>query len=137
MFLSKDNVIYDELWDVLAPTATVLKGHACVHQDVLGFYVKDAESAGEEISFVYRDRQVEADKRTGSGEAIVAGDRLYAYRVNGALPWTTPQDVEVSPVATGVLGTDYKFCGWAKKDAGATEAKVLMNYDGTRHDQAA
>lgn len=136
MLFAKDVTIYDELWDIEGPTGT-LKGHAALMQECLGFYVKDAESNNEEISFVYRCRQVEANKRTGTGEAILAGDRLYAYRVNGATAWTTPQDVEVSPVATGVQGTDYKFCGWAKKDAAAADTTVLMNFDGTRQDQAA
>ena len=134
MLFSKDNIIYDELWDVEGPTGT-LKGHACVVQDVLGFYVKNAESNNEEICFVYRDRQVEADKMEGTGANILAGDRLYAYRVDGAIPWTTPQDMYVSPTPVGTFSVDYKFCGWAKKDAGALDATVLMNFDGTRHDE--
>ncbi len=133
MLFSKDNIIYDELWDVEAPTGT-LKGHAAVVQDVLGFYVKAAESNNEEVCFVYRDRQVEATKRTGTGEAILAGDKLYAYRL-GVAAWTVPQDVVVSPVATGTAGTDYCFCGWAKKDASALETTVLMNFDGTRYNE--
>jgi hypothetical protein len=134
MFLSKDPIIYDDLFDVEAPTGT-LKGDGAVVQDVLGFYVKNAESNNEEVAFIYRDRQVESAKRMATGEAILAGDRLYAYRVNAALPWTTPQLMEVSPIATGVAGTDYCFCGWAKRDAGALDAVVLMNFDGTRFDE--
>lgn len=133
MLFSKDNIIYDELWDVEAPTGT-LKGYAAVVQDVLGFYAKAAESSDEEVCFVYRDRQVLANKRVGTGEAILAGDKLYAYRI-GAAAWTVPQDVEVSPTATGTAGTDYCFCGWAKKDASALETTVLMNFDGTRYNE--
>jgi hypothetical protein len=121
----KDNVIYDELWSVLAPLGTELKGEPAVVQDVFGFYMKDAEVVDEEVCFVYRDRQVDADKRTGSGEQILAGDRLYYY----------PSDRLVSPTAAGTFGVDYYFCGWAKKDAAALDEHVLMNFDGTRWDE--
>lgn len=124
-FTSKDPIIYDELYDVEAPLGTEKKGDALVVQDVLAFYVKDAESAGEEISVVYRDRQVEAVKKTGTGEAILAGDRLYHY----------PTVKKVSPNKSGTYGVDYMFCGWAKRDAGALETVVLMNFDGTRYDE--
>lgn len=134
-FIAKDVTIYDELWDIEAPLGTEHKGEAAVMQDTLGFLAKDAESVGEEIAFIYRCRQVEAAKRVGTGEAILAGDRLYAYRKSGAVAFTTLQNLEVSPVATGTAGTDYMFCGWAKKDAGALDATVLMNFDGTRQDE--
>ena len=124
MFRSKDNVIYDDLFDVTAALGT-LKAQPAVRQDVFGFFAKDAETNGEEIAFIYRDRQVEADKRVGSGEAILSGDRLYYYLSDGL----------VSPIATGTFGVDYYFCGWAKRDAGAAETVVLMNFDGTRYDE--
>lgn len=120
----KDNVIYDELRDVDAP-ADVEKGDAVVVQDVLGFYHNDADS-GDEVVVVYRCRQVEAAKSTGTSEDISAGDRLYRI----------PSDNEVTPNRpAGTAGTDYQFCGWAKEDAGANESTVLMNFDGTRYDE--
>ena len=123
----KDNVIYDELWDVTVGAAiTISKGDAAVRQDVFGFYIKNQEAASEEMTLVYRCRQVEADKRTGTGEAIISGDRLYYY----------PATTNVSPTATGTAGTDYYFCGWAKKSATASATTVLMNFDGTRYDEA-
>jgi hypothetical protein len=125
MFLAKDVTIYDELWDVEAASASTKKGDSKVVQDVFGFFVKDAEAALEEISFVYRMRQVESDKKVGTGEAILAGDRLYYY----------PPTDDVSPNKTGTYGTDYYFCGWAKKDAGALDEHVLMNFDGTRYNE--
>ncbi len=125
MFQAKDNVIYDELWDIEAPLGTELKGASAVMQDTFGFYIKNAESAGEEICFVYRCRQVESDKRVGTGEAILAGDRLYYY----------PATDDVSPTRTGTFGVDFYFCGWAKKDAAALDEHVLMNFDGTRWDE--
>lgn len=124
-FLAKDVTIYDELWDVEAASAATLKGDAAVVQDVFGFYAKNAESATEEISFIYRCRQVQADKKVGTGEAILAGDRLYYIVADG----------KVSPTASGTPGTDSYFCGWAKKDAGALETTVLMNFDGTRYNE--
>ena len=121
IFLWKDNVIYDELFDVVPATA-VVAGDPAVKQDVFGFYVKSRESVGEEVIFIYRCRQVEAAKKTGTGEAILSGDRLY---------YIVAEQV-VSPTVSGAIGTDSYFCGWAKRDAGALEETVLMNFDGTR-----
>lgn len=127
-FFAREGHIYDELWDVEAASAATLKGDAAVVQDVFGFYAKDAESATEEICFVYRCRQVEARKVTGTGEDILAGDRLYYIVAQDAVSPNIP--------AGGVLGTDYYNCGWAKKDAGANVATVIMNFDGTRYNLA-
>jgi len=124
-FRWKDDVIYDELWDVIPATAVTV-GQAAVIQDVFGFYIKTREQVGEEICFIYRCRQVEADKIQGTGEAIRAGDRVYAV---------VAQNFFVTANPTGVAGTDYYFCGWAKKDAAANAEKVLINFDGTRYDE--
>jgi len=121
----KDDVIYDELWDAI-PSTAVSKGDAEVVQDTFGFWVKDRESAGEEIAFIYRCRQVLATKVTGTGEDITAGDRLYYIVASSA----------VSKTATGTAGTDYYYCGTAKKNATATATTVLMRFDGTRYDEA-
>lgn len=122
-FRQKDTQIYDELWvNILSTIAPLV---AAIVQDVFGFYLVGGVS-GDEVAFVYRMRQVEADKRTGTGEEIFAGDKLYYY----------PSTDDVSPVATGTAGTDYYFCGWAKKDADADAVKVLMNFDGTRYNEA-
>lgn len=124
IFLWKDNVIYDELWDVLPGTA-VEAGDPAVKQDVFGFYVKDRESAGEEVVFIYRCRQVLAAKKVGTGEAILSGDKLYYHTA----------DQKVSPSPSANPGVTSYFCGWAKKDAGALETEVLMNFDGTRYSE--
>lgn len=126
VFLAVDNLIYDELFNVEAASIATEKGDAAVVEDTFGFYMKKAESASEEITFIYRCRQVEAQKKTGTGEDIKSGERLY-YIVASK---------KVSPNYSGSAGTDYYFCGWAKKDAGANEASVLMNFDGTRHTEA-
>lgn len=124
-FLWKDNVIYDEIWDQ-TPGTGVAAQTAAVIQDVFGFYIKTAETATEETIFVYRCRQVEADKETGSGEEIEAGDRLF-YHV--------ATDKVSQNHGAGTFGVDYYFCGWAKKDAAASDTTVLMNFDGTRWDE--
>lgn len=129
-FEPKDDVIYDELWNV-TPALAVTKGDAAVVQDVFGFYFfssdpNDVELDAAETTFIYRMRQVLADKATGTGEAILAGDRLYYIVAND----------NVSPTPVGVAGTNYYFCGWAKKDATAAATTVLMNFDGTRYDEA-
>jgi len=122
-FEPKDTVIYDELWDVV-PVAAVVKGQAAVVQDVFGFYLV-AAALGVEVCFAYIMRQVEADKRVGTGEDILAGDRLYYI----------PAEDVVTPTAGTTPGVNSYFCGIAKKDASAAETKVLMNFNGTMYDQ--
>jgi len=125
MFYPKDNVIYDELWDVIIAGSAVVKGQATVIQDVFGFYFNDG-AIDDEVAFVYRMRQVYADKNTGSaGDAFLAGDKVF---------YIVATDT-VSPTPTGTPGTDSYFCGWAKKDAGASDDTVLINFDGTRYDE--
>jgi hypothetical protein len=127
MFYWEDVTIYDELWDTFPATA-VLKGTPEVVQDVFGFWLKDREEAGEEVTFVYRCRQVLADKVVGTGEAILPGDRVYAIVAQS-------HAVSATPPAGGVAGTDYYFCGWCKRQADASDARVLINFDGTRYDE--
>jgi len=119
----KDNQIYDELRDI-APVAAVEKGDVAVRQDVAGFWITDL-AATIKGGFIYRCRQVRVPKRTGTGEAFLAGDRVYYY----------PAEELASPAAVGTAGTDYYFVGWAKDDAPASASTVLVNWDGTRYDQ--
>jgi len=125
MFFIKDPEIYDELWDS-NPATAVLKGAAEVRQDVFGFWLKDRETVNQDVAFIYRNRQTLADKIAGTGEAILAGDRVYAM-VNAAL------FVTANPV--GVAGVDYYYCGTAKRDADASAVTVLIRFDGTRYDE--
>jgi hypothetical protein len=118
MFYPKDNMIYDELWDVV-PAALVTKGQAALVQDVFGFYYVATKTVGDEVAFIYRQRQVESCKATGTGEDINAGERLYYIVANDNVSPNIP--------AGGVLGTDYYFCGWAKKSATASATRVLKN----------
>jgi hypothetical protein len=126
-----DNEIYDEGLDEY-PVAATLAGHCSQVNDCYGFFIKDNTLGNEELIHIYRDRQVTVDKRVGSGEAILHEQRVYAYRKDATIPWGTPQDIEVSAQAVGVVGTDYKFIGWAKEDAAETDTTALINWDGTR-----
>ena len=136
MFRWKDDrsEVYDDLFDV-EPGVTALNGYGMRRQEVFGFVIKDNESATEDMALLYNCKQVEADKRVGTGEAIVSGDRLYAYPKTAGIAFTTPQDWEVSPVATGTVDTDFVFCGIAKFNAGANAEKVILNFIGERPDQ--
>lgn len=125
-FQPREITIYDHLWDVEAVSAATLKGDCAVVQDVFGFYIKDAESATEEICFVFECRQVQARKLTGTNEDIHAGDRLY-YQV--------AQDAVSPNTGGGAAGTDYYPCGFALKDAAASATSVLMKFDGTRYNE--
>jgi hypothetical protein len=131
-----DPEIYDEGLDEFAPKAAVGTGAglACMVNDCFGFFIKNKQIVGEELVHLYRNRQTKVDKRVGSGEGALHEQRVYAYRKNATLAWTTPQDIEVSAQAVGILGTDYKFIGWFKEDAAETDETVLINWDGTRPD---
>ena len=120
-------VSYRELWDII-PAAVVVKGQAAIVQDVFGFYLKNTEAttAGEEICFIYWADQVWADKETGSGEEIYSGQEVY-YNVGTGL-------VTANPV--GTIGTDYYFCGIAKRNAAADDDQVLIEFIGDEYNHA-
>ena len=117
MILMRDNVIYDELLDVIAPAA-VVKGQVALIQDVYAFYMNDA-AAGEEVVAVYKCRQALMDKVAESGEEIVAGDQVFYNPVTG--------------LGSATKGVGMVFVGWAKEDALDTDEQVLINFDGTLH----
>lgn len=122
MFYWEDVTIYNELWDTFPATA-VLKGTPEVVQNMFGFWLKDRETDGEEVTFIYKCRQVLADKLVGTGEAILPGDRVYAV-VNQA-------HFVTAGIPAGVAGTDYYYCGVCKRAAVAADAQVLIEFDGT------
>lgn len=128
-FEPRDLNIYDELLGLSTAVATT-KGAGVLVGDVFAFelYGKTAEQIAEgddDKIPIYRMRQVMALKRTGTGEAITPGEKIYYY----------PGDKLVSSTATGTAGTDYYFCGWAKEAAAASAVNVLINFDGTRYDE--
>jgi hypothetical protein len=117
---------YHELWDVVVASA-VTKGFGAVVQDVFGFYMT-AGAAGDEVTFIYQATQVRVGKLTGTGEAISAGQKVYATLGSNF------QLVTANPA--GVIGTDYYFCGWAKKDADADDTDVLIHFEGDEYNHA-
>ena len=129
MFYPRDHQIYDESYDII-PAAAVLKGQPAQLRDIFGFWLTaTAVAAGAalvEQTFVYRMRQVLADKLTGSGENILAGDRVYTV---------VAQNFFITANPVGVAGVDYYFCGWAKFDADEDDDEVIINFDGTRWDE--
>jgi hypothetical protein len=118
---------YQELWDEV-PGAVRAKGFAYVVNDVFGFLMTAALTVLDEVTFIYRNKQVRADKLTGTGEAISHGQKVYATLGSNF------QSVTANP--TGTIGTDYYFVGIAKKDAGANEATVLIDFWGDEYDHA-
>jgi hypothetical protein len=116
---------YQELWDEV-PGAVRVRGFAYVVNDVFGFLNIASLTITDEIAFIYRNRQVRADKLTGTGEAILHGQKVYATLGSNF------QSVTANP--SGTIGTDYYFCGVAKKDAGADEETVLIDFWGDEYD---
>ena len=118
---------YQELWDEV-PGAIRSKGFAYVVNDVFGFLYNGALTVDDEVAFIYRNRQVRADKIVGTGEAILHGQKVYALASQNF------QVVTANP--TGVIGTDYYFVGIAKKDATETDTDVLIDFWGDEYNHA-
>lgn len=130
-YLANDQAVsYREIWDV-TPGAVVVRGQAAIVQDVFGFYFKGTEAvtAGEEIAFVYWADQVWVDKEVGTGQAITAGQEVY-YNVTG----DGLGRITANP--TGTIGTDYYFCGIAKRDAAANDSRAIIEFIGDEYDHA-
>lgn len=118
---------YYELWDFI-PGIVRAAGWGQVYQDVFGFNMVASITVTDEVTFIFEARQVLITKLTGTGEAITAGQRLYATLASNF------QSVTANP--TGTIGTDYYFVGWAKKDAGANDTTVLARFWGHEYDHA-
>jgi predicted RecA/RadA family phage recombinase len=110
-----EDIVYDDLRDI-TPNAAVTQGQIALVQDVVGFYLY-AKAADNEVTFLYRCKQVKATKATGSGTEITSGQKLYVDLTTG--------------VVTNVYSTGLYLVGWAKEDAGADDSTVLMRWDGT------
>ena len=118
---------YHELWDVVLG-AVRPAGFGVVVEDVFGFFLTASTSVTDEVCYIYDARQVEVDKLVGTGQEINVGQRVYATL--GSLF----QSVTGSPV--GVIGTDYYFVGWCKREATASDTKVLIRFDGKYYNHA-
>ena len=100
----------------------VIKGSVFTYL-LAGRSQENIDNGMTDITPIYKSRQTRARKRTGTGEAIESGDKIYFY----------PGTNTVSAVATGTAGTDYYFCGWAKESALAADTTFKMEFDGTRY----
>lgn len=118
---------YQECWDEV-PGVVRAKGFAYVVNNVFGFLLTAALTVLDEVTFIYRNRQVRVDKLTGTGEAIQHGQKVYATLGSNF------QSVTANP--TGVIGTNYYFVGIAKKDALASDTTVLIDFWGDEYNHA-
>lgn len=137
MFYPRDHQIYDESYDVV-PASAVTKGQPEQREDVFGFWLTNtkrdvsgnlilkSDGTLPEQTFIYKMRQVLADKLSGSGEEIPALSRVYAM---------VAQNHYITANPTGVAGVDYYYCGTAKFAADAADTQVVINFDGTRYDE--
>lgn len=115
MFYMADNHDYLPLRDYVVPAGGVVKGELIHRQNCYCFVHNDADE-DDEVVIVAKCERVRADKATGTGNAIISGDKLY---------WNAATDT-VSPTNGGA---DI-FVGWAVENAGTAEEDVLMNFDG-------
>jgi len=126
-FEAMDLNIYNEISGATA-TSAVVKGAGEVIQNRFCFHLMGKTAAqiadgDTDLTPIYKMRQVNARKRTGTGETFAGGDNVYYY----------PSDSRVSSTATGTAGSDYYYCGTCKKPAAASDLVVLMEFDGTRY----
>jgi hypothetical protein len=128
-YILKDSQMpgYEELWDVI-PGQARAKGFGYVVNDVFGFLMVAALAAADEVTYIWKARQVEVDKLIGTNEAISAGMFVYATLASNF------QSVTANP--TGTIGTDYYFVGVAKKDASSSSEKVLISFWGDEYNHA-
>jgi hypothetical protein len=128
-FILKDDQMpgYEEFWDEV-PGAVRAKGFAYVVNDVFGFLMTAALTITDEVTYIWKARQVIVDKLTGTGEAINHGDFVYATRASNF------QSVTANPA--GTIGTDYYFVGVAKKDSVASATTVLISFWGDEYNHA-
>lgn len=87
-------------------------------QDTFGIVHEDA-AYGEEFEFVYHIEKVIVDKLTGSGEAIVKGQRVYHSGVYGT-------------GVTAVWQSGFYWIGIATENAGANVATVEIDLKGDK-----
>lgn len=127
IFKIKDLEDYKPLKDQVATTA-VTQGSIQIYGDRLCYHMVGKTAAqiadGDNLlTPVFESRQTVAKKRTGTGEAFQAGDKVYLY----------PNEKRVSPNPVGTAGTDYYYCGTALENAAATATTVLIEFDGKRY----
>jgi len=102
--------------------ADITAGTVAVVQDCIVFYPYAVDVSVKDYAIaVKKCLQAEADKKTGTGEEIAAGDRVYG----------DPAD---SYKVSATKGSGYQYLGIAKLAATASGTSVMIAYDGTLHD---
>ena len=115
------DIVYDEII-VNGIAADIVKGTVALVNDVYVFYPHAVDVSVDATSIaIKKAKQAVADKKTGTGETISEGDRVYG----------DPTD---SYLVSKTKGVGYLYLGVAKKDATASDTSVLIEYDGTLHD---
>jgi predicted RecA/RadA family phage recombinase len=94
----------------------VNKGDVQQINNVLVFAENDVD-AGYDVTCVFKCVQCRANKKIGTAEDILKGQRVYIDMT----------DLRVS----ATKGAGYLFVGWAKEDADGSDDDVLIEYDGT------
>jgi len=103
-------------------TIDTVRGTIELVNDVYGFnHVAVDVSVEDEATFIYKCPAVVIGKKSGTGEAISKGERVYGDPAD---------DYDVS--ATKSVG--YLYLGIALEDAAASDTTVDIEYDGTLHD---
>jgi len=112
----------DHVYESFEYTASAAKTKGFVEKinDVYGFWFTVVAS-GSDGTFIYKCKQVRIGKKTGTGEAINQGDRVYG----------DPADsYNVSPTKSA----GYIYLGIAKEAQTSSDTDVLIEFDGTLWD---
>jgi hypothetical protein len=127
MFYIKEDQVgsYQDLW-AEAVAAAVVKGQGVVIQDCFCFYLTGGAIADRVVP-IWECKQVYADKKIGTGQAILRGDEVYYDVLDGLVTATPP---------AGTIGTDFYFCGIAKQDADESDLQVWMSFFGDEYNHA-
>lgn len=113
--------VYDGL-KIESIAADITKGTVALIQDVYCFYPYAVDVSVDDTAIALQKcKQAVADKKTGTGEDITAGDRVYG----------DPAD---SYKVSKTKGVGYLYLGIAIEGATASATTVLIEFDGTLHD---
>ena len=95
------------------------KGDVELIKDGYGFWFNDVDvSVDDKATFVIQAEGATADKKTGTGEEIYAGDKVYG----------DPAD---SYKVSATKGAGFLYLGTAHEDATASDTTVYIKFDGT------
>lgn len=111
-----DHILVDDI------ASDITKGAVALVNDIYVFYPEAVDVSEDDTSIaITKAKQAKADKKTGTGESINAGERVYG----------DPAD---SYKVSATKSSGFKYLGIAKEDASASDTDVLIEYDGTLSD---